>query len=166
MHKGFIAAVVFAAIGGFAAGVALGWYIQSGQTAAFKEKAKACKVKFDAEVERITTDRKAHEQVIKTKYETAVAESNSRVAVLDRELDSVRRTSDRLRQQLADNAKRIPEAPPAAATGYAAALGELFGECTERYSTVAGQAQQHVESILKLQEAWPQNFERYSNGHD
>lgn len=141
-------------------GVAAGAYIQQGRVTEAKAELTLCNNHFVSETERITIERNAHERELQTKYDAAIAKSNLRVETLDRELTDLRKLRGGVRQQLATTAQRIPDASSAALTGYTITLGELFNECTERYSELAGQAQKHVESIMKFQEAWPHNVER------
>jgi hypothetical protein len=65
---------------------------------------------------------------------------------------------DRLRQQV-DTYSRGPADPAqdsiAACRHRAETLGELFGQCTERYTAVAKEADDRAAEVVKLLNAWP-----------
>ncbi|WP_242699163.1 MULTISPECIES: hypothetical protein [Delftia] len=77
------------------------------------------------------------EQSINTNYQEALNAARTREALLRRELDDLRIVSYSLREQSADAARRLANAPPAAVLEYATALGVVFEDCRAAYADMA-----------------------------
>jgi hypothetical protein len=71
--------------------------------------------------------------------------------------DVVRATStvNSLRNELSDTKDRIAKAPVYSCPDAAAAIGELFAVCTERYIGLAEKADRHSSDVKTLIESWP-----------
>jgi len=54
-----------------------------------------------------------------------------------------------------DTAVRNAHSGIAACTGTLATHAQLFGQCAERYSSLAGEADQWANGLILWQEAWP-----------
>ena len=66
-----------------------------------------------------------------------------------------RHAADRLRGDLADHQRRLPELTEQAVRDYATALGDVFGECTEEYRALAEIADRIDSDRQTLEDAWP-----------
>lgn len=88
-------------------------------------------------------------------YQGALNDARKREAGLRRDAAAARTESDGLRQQAADAARRIADAPPAAVADYALATGELLVDCSRRYQELAAIADGHSADVRTLVEAWP-----------
>jgi len=122
--------------------------------------------KYDAQISTIRRDQAiaalnqleiAHAETIalQTKADTAARKHAARSAKM---ADAVRLASierDKLRDDLAASALRLPDASCGSARNYATTLNELFRQCTDQLRAVAGQADGHAADSLMLQEAWP-----------
>jgi hypothetical protein len=72
--------------------------------------------------------------------------------------DGVRARADaaRLRDELSDIQRRLPSLTEQAVRRYTAALGIVFGQCTERLGTLAEDAGRVHNAAVTLDQAWPQ----------
>ena len=89
------------------------------------------------------------------KYQEALNNARKREATLRTELDRLKRTSDSLRSQAAEAARRLAEAPPTAVAEYAATTNELFDNCRRAYAGMAKAAAGHAADVATLVESWP-----------
>lgn len=101
------------------------------------------------------TQARAAEQSITRKYTEALNAAQTRQIALRADADSARAESDRLREQSADAARRIAQAPPAAVAEYATAIGELLTDCSRRYQELGAKADGHAADVRTLIDAWP-----------
>lgn len=95
------------------------------------------------------------EQAMNTNYQEALNAARTREALLRRDLDQLRTVSDGLREQSADAARRLADAPPAAVLEYATTLGVVFEDCRAAYEDMAGKADGHANDAEMTLEAWP-----------
>lgn len=76
-----------------------------------------------------------------------------REKTIQRQLSSARSERDRLRDDLNDANGRLSNATIEACRHYAVALSDAFGECAERYYTVAADDSQCESDVEQLKEA-------------
>lgn len=92
-------------------------------------------------------------------WQAAVDEANKRGEDREKKLlddaTSARAAADRLRNENAGLRARIPYITEQAVRQYAAAASVVLDECTERYQSVAADADRFYEDRLRLEEAWP-----------
>lgn len=103
------------------------------------------------------------------KKDEAINEANQRAQELAQQVEQNQAAADRashsadsLRQQLAKARSSLPKATCEAARNYAAAVSDVFTDCTEkyrasaeRYRELAIQAQGHLSDSMTLNNAWP-----------
>ena len=97
------------------------------------------------------------EQAITTKYQGALNASIDRTARLRAQLDLVRVSSERLRDQAADAARKLAAAPPAAVLEHALTLNAVFDDCRAAYAEMVGLAGGHASDVVTHRDAWPVN---------
>lgn len=68
-----------------------------------------------------------------------------------------RTESERLRGDLAAIRKQLPSLTDAAVRRYAGVAGELLGECTEKYISLAAEADSIWSERMMLLDAWPKD---------
>lgn len=95
------------------------------------------------------------ERAIAKIYQEALNAARTRETALLRDRDAARAESDGVREQAADAARRLAEAPPAAVLEYATTTNELFVDCGRRYAELAEKADGHASDVRTLTEAWP-----------
>ena len=98
---------------------------------------------------------KQKEQWIKEK-EDAEQRAAQREATLRAERDRALAGARRLRDDIAALRERLSTDTGEACRRYVGTLSDVLGECSERYSAVAGVADQCVSDVATLSEAWPQ----------
>ena len=147
-----------------AAGLAafLAWSYQGARLGADLAEARAAAVgeKLAISTAQRAADARVRlaEQSINTNYQEALNAARTREALLRRDLDQLRAVSDSLREQSADAARRLANAPPAAVLEYAAALEVVFGDCAASYAGMAEQAEKHSFDVRMLLDAWPRIY--------
>lgn len=111
----------------------------------------------------------AIERANQAKKDEALNEANKRAQENEQAAEQNRiaaaaagRTADSLRKQLASARASLPQATCEAARNYAAAVSDVFADCTrkyaasaERYSELAKLAAGHASDALTLEQAWP-----------
>lgn len=112
--------------------------------AEYQQKAVEAKAKADADAARFQKEKDdaiqaaaKREQDIKTTAAAATA------------------TVASLREQIASTGARMPAADLATARITAATLGQLFGDCAQRYTGLAEKADRHASDVKTLIESWP-----------
>lgn len=97
---------------------------------------------------------KQKEQWIKEK-EDAEQHAAEREEILRTERDTALAAGRRLRDDLAALRERLSTDTGEACRRYVGTLSDVLAECSERYSAVAGVADQCVSDVQTLNEAWP-----------
>ena len=87
--------------------------------------------------------------------EDAKQKANEREAKLLKELAVTQSAARGLRNDLAAANTRLSESSVEACRAYVGTLSDVLGECSERYSEVAGNADQCVSDLQQVSEAWP-----------
>lgn len=95
------------------------------------------------------------EQAMNTKYQGALNAARDREALLRRDIDQLRAVSDGLREQSADAARRLANAPSAAVLEYATAVNAVYDDCRAAYGDMAAKAAGHAADVETLRSAWP-----------
>lgn len=121
-------------------------------------------IKLDhaGEVARMSTEyaaslKRAREQsdlLQQTKDEALNAQAQ-RIQVLQATARTANAQSDRLRTQLAEAARRMPNAPVETLAEYANTVSELFADCQRAYQDVAEKADGHASDVQLMSDAWP-----------
>ncbi len=122
-----------------------------GQATATVVEQQACQKGKDAALAKSED----HAIELENKVIQAQKEGDQREQALQKSLSDSRVAVDRLREQLADARTRIGEASSTAVAEYANTLSDVFGECVQAYTELAGQAQGHANDAVMLMEAWP-----------
>ncbi len=144
---------IIAAIG-IAIGTGLGWQLQAGRIASIQLELQ--NEQLDRANERIAIQRASRNTIERnmsavTAAQDAAATRNDRLAA---DLQRSRNELGRL-QDASATAMRNASAGLAACTSTLATHSKLLGQCAERYSAVAGDADQWVSGLILWQEAWP-----------
>ena len=135
-------------VGVFGAGWGVnGW--RMGQTIANMERA-AAQAQVVAQAEKAEVEKRYAE-----KLKGAYDDAKKREATIRADAAAVRRTADRLRDDLADIRRNLPEATIAACRVRADTVADLLGRCAGRYTDLAERADRHVNDVKTLTEAWP-----------
>ena len=87
--------------------------------------------------------------------EDALNAAKVREDTLRRQAAAARSAADWLRDDLAALRERVSADTVEACHRYVGTLSDVLAECSERYSTVAGVADQCVSDVQTLTEAWP-----------
>ncbi|MBO9679582.1 MAG: hypothetical protein J7556_15170 [Acidovorax sp.] len=119
--------------------------------------ADVAEIRLEASDEKLqaVTKTRADERAINKTYVEALNEARTRAIALGRDRDAARAESDGLRDQAADAARRLANAPPAAVLEYASTVNQLFAECSRSYQGMAGTADGHAGDVRTLTDAWP-----------
>ena len=88
--------------------------------------------------------------------EDALNAAKLREEKLRRDAAAAQSVSRGLRDDLAALRERVSTDTVEACRRYVGTLSDVLGECSERYRTVAGVADQCVSDVATLSEAWPQ----------
>ena len=136
-----IAASLIASIAGFT----LAWQLQAGNIT---------QLELDHANERITQQRAARQAIERTTSAVIKAQNDAagRAVVLRRDADAARTELERLRDDI-NVAMRSAAIGLGACTVTANTLGELFDQCTTRYSILAETSSRHVSDIKTLIDA-------------
>ena len=102
-------------------------------------------------------DAKTQQDQITATYEKAINEARTRQSSLQTERDAARSAADGLRHaaRAAAGHLNLPETPAVTVAEYAAAANELLIECSEAYSSVAGEAVYNANIVRMMHESWP-----------
>lgn len=99
---------------------------------------------------------RVQEQLWNKKVEAATHEAAKREKALQLDAANARRTTERVRSELADLRGRLPELTEQAVRQYADAASIVFSECTEEYRALAEVADRIDSDRQKLEDAWPE----------
>ncbi len=143
---------VAAALLGASAAAFGAWQTQdwrySGQIASLKTEHATALVKAQADTREV-------QAAIDAKYQGALNAARNREINLRRERDKLLATSDGLRHQAADAARRLADAPPATVLDYAVAVNTVYDDCRRAYGDMASKATGHAADVRALRDAWP-----------
>ena len=119
--------------------------------------AAVAEVRLEQTNERLgaVSQARVDERVVNKTYQEALNAARTREISLRRDRDAARAESDGLRDQAADAARRLADAPPSAVLEYATAVNQLFADCSRSYQELAGKADGHSLDVRTLSEAWP-----------
>jgi len=95
------------------------------------------------------------EQQFQQKLQEANDAARKREITLRRDADGARVAAGGLRDEVAALRRRISIAPEASRADATAALGDVLLACTERYRSVAEEADRHASDVRTLIDAWP-----------
>lgn len=88
-------------------------------------------------------------------YQGALNDALKMQNALQAAADRAGRERDSLRVQLSDAEQRLADAPAASVREYAATLGRVFGQCSQRYTELAARADGHAADAATCRAAWP-----------
>lgn len=137
------------------AGALIAWTVQDWR---YGEQIAEMRLDTANEVTEALRRTSARIEIISTTYQGALNAARTREGVLRRDADAARAESDGLREQAADAARRLANAPPAAVLEYARTTNELLDHCSRSYQELAGKADGHVSDVLTYRQAWPLNL--------
>lgn len=95
------------------------------------------------------------EQAMNTNYQEALNAAIKKQNHLQADAASAGRERDSLRKQLSAAEQRLAEASPSALIEYSNTLNQLLGQCSERYTELAQQADGHSVDAETCRAAWP-----------
>lgn len=98
---------------------------------------------------------RAQEQKYQARLELAVKEAHEREAIYRNDADAAERAAGRLRNTVSAIQRSIPDLTDQAVRRYADAASVVFQECTDRYRTLAEQADRIDSDRQTLEAAWP-----------
>jgi hypothetical protein len=98
---------------------------------------------------------RTREQALQATVKKAENDSKQRETNLVADTARVAAVTSSLRKQLATARSDLSSASDASARKYAAALSDVFGECTAKYSEVARSADGYASDSLMYQQGWP-----------
>jgi hypothetical protein len=133
-------------------GIAIGWQVNGWRKDGEISKIQAAHLKAYTESLQAAADKTYQLQQQKDEAEHAFqVRQNGLLA----DAAAARAESVRLRGSLADIRKRLPSLTEQAVRQYADAASVVFGECQERYTELAEQADRIDNDRQKLADAWP-----------
>jgi hypothetical protein len=147
LYTHVVAALVSAAIAATGA-----WQVQNwryGEMIAVERTNQAFAVAKAEEVAREV------ERAMTTKLLEAQRAAQTREIALRRDIDAARRESDGLRDELAKSRTELSYASESSVRQRAAALTELFAQCSRTVEDLAAKADRHASDALMLLNAWP-----------
>lgn len=151
-----IAALVAAAMSFAGAWGVQGWRLGS-QIAALQAQHASERAKAHA-------DARAAEITFNTRLQEAQDVATSKEITLRRDAAGARRERDGLRDELANTRTQLAGATRASLVERAAALADVFEQCTGEYAALAEKADRHAIDAGKLWSAWPMNPRRPDAG--
>jgi len=137
-----------------AVGAGLGWQLQAGRINTITQELK--NEQLDRANERIAIQRASRNTIERNM--SAVKQAQVDAAVRNDRLaaDLGRTRSELVRlQDASSTAVRNANSGITACTGTLATHSKLLGQCAERYSAVAGEADQWASGLILWQDAWP-----------
>ena len=143
----FAAAIVAAALAGWA-----GWQVQGWRLG---EQIAALKSQQAEAVATATREARAQESARFTNVQEAQNAAQKRAQVARADADRARGELDRLRNSVAAARGGVPGESAAACTQRADAAGDVLGQCAAAYSDLAAVADRHASDARTLIEAWP-----------
>lgn len=135
-----------------AIGFGAGWQING-----WRLNNKIDRIELRAANELAAATKKAMEDSAKlqrTKDE-AIKQANERAQTNARAAAGARAERDRLREQLSSTGLALSSASCDSIRNYAAALSDVFGECSEELVSLAEKADGHASDALMFERAWP-----------
>lgn len=94
-------------------------------------------------------------RAVADKYQGAINHAINEISVLRSNAARAHNESAGLRTQLADATLRLSGASASACTEYASTANELLDQCSQRYSSLAQEADGHVTDARTCIAAWP-----------
>jgi hypothetical protein len=85
----------------------------------------------------------------------ALQAAQERATKNEADASAARSESERLRVQLASGRRDLPNIARDAVNSYAAALSDVFDDCTTKYAALAGDADKLASDTQTLIDAWP-----------
>jgi hypothetical protein len=139
---------------GLVVGTAFGWQLQADRINTIK--LELSNERTDRANERLAIQMAARDAIVKTTGQVKQAQVDAAVRNdrLAADLGRTRSELGRL-QDASATAMRNASAGLAACTSTLATHSKLLGQCAERYSAVAGDADQWASGLILWQEAWP-----------
>lgn len=87
--------------------------------------------------------------------EDALIAARQREMALQKDIATARAAARGLRDDLTAIRNRLPDAPAETQRVVLGTLGDILAECSERYSSVAGTADQCLGDLKTLSDSWP-----------
>ena len=146
-----IAAIVAA----IAIGFGIAWSLQGIRIDSLE--ASASRYRAEVELNAIAAKRAAmdRENHWRMEVENARINAQAREMRLKKDVAAAQSAVGGLRNDLATLRARLATSPDDACINTAAALGELLGQCSEAYQSMAEVADRHAADVQRLTESWP-----------
>lgn len=98
---------------------------------------------------------RAREQALQSQVTKAQNDAQARQIILVADTARIAAVNNSLRDQLAAARNQLSSASCDSVRKYASTVNDVFGECTAKYSELAGKAQGHASDSLMYEQAWP-----------
>lgn len=134
------------------AGFGGGWMVQAWR---YGEKIIAIQFKHADDTAKAVGQALEKTTLYQRQKDEALHAAQLREMALRRDVAAVAGQRNGLRDELAASRRDLPGASREAARDYAAALADVFEQCTDRYSGVAEKADGHSFDALKFEQSWP-----------
>jgi chromosome condensin MukBEF ATPase and DNA-binding subunit MukB len=131
------------------------WFIQELRIDRIEAEHAAYVAQAEAHAAETELAKLAKETYWKEEVANAQLEAEKRIAAVQADLRTAHAAAVRLRGDVSALQSRLASASREAVLESAAALGELFDECTGEYLAMADKAQRHAGDVCTLSEAWP-----------
>ena len=133
-----------------------GWYINGNR---HEVKALELQDKHNQALLQAAESYQAEAARLQEIKDNAIEEAKQREQQLLSRIASTKRNADSLQQQLTESTAAVANLSQGSCVIYADTVRELFGQCIQRYTDLAGQADKHVNDIRLMTESWPTNKE-------
>lgn len=117
-------------------------------------QAEIASIEQERQSERNEAERKTRR--ISDQYMEALNNARTRENEIRLAADGARSELDRLRGTIKKRSAAV-SASPASAVDYSIASADVFGECAEELTALAGKADGHAADLKTMIEAWPAN---------
>ncbi|MDR3323257.1 MAG: hypothetical protein LBS89_03535 [Zoogloeaceae bacterium] len=136
-------------------GAALAWGIQSWRVDAMKNEFAVYRAVAEANAAAAEAAARAAEEQWASQLKEVNDEHAKKLVKATKDAAAARRASIGLRDTLAALQSRLAEASVPAVTVTAAAVGDVLGECEEKYRAMAATADGHAVDVGKMMGGWP-----------
>lgn len=130
----------------------LAWYASYNYDKGYEARSA---LQAKADLIAIEKNRKT-EQSWQSKVDEANKRGEEREKKLSVDAASSRNAANKLRSDLAEFKRRMPEVTDEAIRNYASTATDVFGECTDRYTELAKKADSIRNELKTLDDAWPE----------
>lgn len=137
---------------GLLVGFSLGWWVQGLR---MEETVAKLQLLYQRAVVVQVEQARQEEQTHFSKIQEAEREATLRSQRQEVIAQSAVAESDRLRNELSEYRDRLSSLTESTVRETAVVVGELLGECSGEYQSMADKAQRHADDVRTLLAAWP-----------